>query len=137
MAKTALITGITGQFPSMPGGDAANAEALLKTIKEKEFLNNYLSIKKAGGGFGALSEKEGERLEQMRINLSKEQSADQIQAMLIELDDILEREEQSLYESYASDYGTYDYKPIELDPINGATKELPGGSGITVTRISD
>lgn len=131
------ITGVTGQFPSMPGGDAANAEALLKTIKEKEFLNNYLSIKKAGGGFGALSEKEGERLEQMRINLSKEQSPEQLQALLVELDDILEREEQSLYESYASDYGTYDYKPIELNPIGGATKVLPGGSGITVTRISD
>ena len=130
------ITGITGQFPSMPGGDAANAEALLKTIKEKEFLNNYLSIKKAGGGFGALSEKEGERLEQMRINLSKEQSPEQLQSLLIELDDILEREEQSLYESYATDYGTYDYKPIELSPIGGTTQELPGGSGITVTRIN-
>ena len=130
------ITGVTGQFPSMPGGDAANAEALLETIKQKEFLNNYLGIKEAGGGFGALSEKEGERLERMRTNLNQAQSAEQIEEVLRELDSILEDTENALYESYAADYGTYDYKPKPLPEWNASTQELSGGSGITVTRIN-
>ena len=123
------ITGVVGQFKSFPGSKAADAEALLETIKQKEFLNNYLGIKKAGGGFGALSEKEGERLENMRVSLNNAQSPEQIEKVLLELDDILEREEQSLYEGYASDYGTYDYKPIQLDDFgkantNSADEEL-------------
>tara|TARA_B100000767_G_scaffold250835_1_gene253374 strand:- start:440 stop:1891 length:1452 start_codon:yes stop_codon:yes gene_type:complete len=130
------ITGIMGEFRSYPGGDAANAEALLETIKQKEFLNNYLGIKEAGGGFGALSEKEGERLERMRANLDQAQSAEQIEEVLRELDSILEDTENALYESYAVDYGSYDYKPKPLPEWNTSTKTMPGGSGITVTRIN-
>ena len=130
------ITGVMGKFTNFPGGDAENTAAMLKTIKEKEFLNNYLSIKASGGGFGSLSEKEGERLEQMRVNLDKAQSAEQIEALLIELDDILAKEELSIYETYTNDYGAYDYKPIKLTTLvpkyQGASKSIvPGFDSFT------
>jgi hypothetical protein len=108
------VSGFQGQFKSFPWSPAANTEALLYNIQQKEFLNNYLQIKASGGGFGALSEKEGERLERIKINLQKEQNPKQIAELLMELDDLLAKEELSMYEDYMSVYGEYDYKPAEL-----------------------
>ena len=70
---------LTGSFPKYSGGNAADADNELKGIKEKEFLNNYQRIKAAGGGFGSLTEKEGERLENMRAVLSQDQSPEQME----------------------------------------------------------
>ena len=108
------VTGFQGMFPNWAGGEAADVDALLYNIQQKEFLNNYLQIKESGGGFGALSEKEGERLERIRINLSQAQSPEQIAQNLIELDEILALGEQAVYEDYMSLYGEYDYKPMPL-----------------------
>lgn len=108
------ISGVQGVFPSIPGGEAANAEALLENIKNNEFLNNYRSVKETGGGFGSLTEKEGERLESLRTSLSKAQSPEQLEAILVELDDILAKQELSDYEGYMSVYGEYNYNPKVL-----------------------
>ena len=108
------VVGWQSHFADWRGGEAADTAALLYNIQQKEFLNNYLQIKESGGGFGALSEKEGERLERIRVNLSEAQSPQQIAENLIELDEILAKGEKAVYEDYMSLYGEYDYKPMAL-----------------------
>ena len=102
------ITGVTGMFPSIPGKAAADAENELKGIKEKEFLNNYQRIKAAGGGFGSLTEKEGERLENMRAVLSQNQSPEQMEQTLIRLEKELAKYEELDREEYYQTYGDKD-----------------------------
>jgi len=130
------ITGVTGQFPSIPGTAAADAENELKGIKEKEFLNNYQRIKAAGGGFGSLTEKEGERLENMRAVLSQTQSPEQMERTLIRLEKELAKYEELDREEYYQTYGDKD--KFELNALtqyesstpNADSLGLSGGSGI-------
>jgi len=130
------ITGIVGAFPSLPGGSAADAENELKGIKEKEFLNNYQRIKAAGGGFGSLTEKEGERLENMRAVLSQSQSPEQLEKTLIRLEQELAEFERLDRVEYYQTYGDKD--KYELQPLvnyqsstpNADALGLSGGSGI-------
>ena len=130
------ITGVTGQFYSIPGGKAADAENELKGIKEKEFLNNYQRIKAAGGGFGSLTEKEGERLENMRAVLSQDQSPEQMEKTLIRLEKELAKYEELDREEYYQTYGDKD--KFELNALTEYESSTPnadsigasGGSGI-------
>jgi len=130
------ITGVVGRFPSIDGTPAADAENELKGIKEKEFLNNYQRIKAAGGGFGSLTEKEGERLENMRAVLSQTQSPEQMERTLIRLEKELAKYEELDREEYYQTYGDKD--KFELNALtqyesstpNADSLGLSGGSGI-------
>ena len=130
------ITGVPGQFFNIPGGKAADAENELKGIKEKEFLNNYQRIKAAGGGFGSLTEKEGERLENMRAVLSQDQSPEQMERTLIRLEKELAKYEELDREEYYQTYGDKD--KFELNALTQYESSTPnadsigasGGSGI-------
>jgi hypothetical protein len=130
------ITGVPGQFFNIPGGKAADAENELKGIKEKEFLNNYQRIKAAGGGFGSLTEKEGERLENMRAVLSQDQSPEQMERTLIRLEKELAKYEELDREEYYQTYGDKD--KFELNALTEYESSTPnadsigasGGSGI-------
>ena len=130
------ITGVTGQFYSIPGGKAADAENELKGIKEKEFLNNYQRIKAAGGGFGSLTEKEGERLENMRAVLSQDQSPEQMERTLIRLEKELAKYEELDREEYYQTYGDKDKFALnalteyESSTPNADSIGASGGSGI-------
>jgi hypothetical protein len=122
------ITGVTGQFPSIPGSPAADAENELKGIKEKEFLNNYQRIKAAGGGFGSLTEKEGERLENMRAVLSQDQSPEQMEKTLIRLEKELAKYEELDREEYYQTYGNKD--KFELNPLTEYESSTPNADGL-------
>jgi hypothetical protein len=130
------ITGVPGRFFNIPGGKAADADSLLKGIKEKEFLNNYQRIKAAGGGFGSLTEKEGERLEDMRAVLNKDQSPEQMERTLIRLEKELAKYEELDREEYYQTYGDKD--KFELNALTEYESSTPnadsigasGGSGI-------
>ena len=130
------ITGVTGMFPSIPGNPAADAENELKGIKEKEFLNNYQRIKAAGGGFGSLTEKEGERLENMRAVLSQDQSPEQMERTLIRLEKELAKYEELDREEYYQTYGDKDKFALnalteyESSTPNADSIGASGGSGI-------
>ena len=125
------ITGVTGMFPSMPGQAAADAENELKGIKEKEFLNNYQRIKAAGGGFGSLTEKEGERLENMRAVLSQSQSPEQMEKTLIRLEKELAKYEELDREEYYQTYGDKD--KFELNPLTEYESSTPNADSIGVS----
>ena len=122
------ITGVTGQFYSIPGGGAADAENELKGIKEKEFLNNYQRIKAAGGGFGSLTEKEGERLENMRAVLSQTQSPEQMKTTLIRLEKELAKYEELDREEYYQTYGNKD--KFELNALTQYESSTPNADGL-------
>ena len=122
------ITGVTGQFPSIPGSPAADAENELKGIKEKEFLNNYQRIKAAGGGFGSLTEKEGERLENMRAVLSQDQSPEQMERTLIRLEKELAKYEELDREEYYQTYGDKD--KFELNALTQYESSTPNADGL-------
>ena len=105
------IWGIAGQFYDKPGGEAANARAIVDNIKNMEFLANYKEIKKTGGGLGSLTQAEGVRLEELRVALSETQDAGQARQMLMEVDQILSRQIENDLHDFMSDYGPIEYKP--------------------------
>lgn len=79
------IVGIQGKFPSIPGGDAANAQALLETLKSQVgfgVLQAMRDASKTGGALGAVSDAEGKRLEANLAALSQAQSIEQFRASL-------------------------------------------------------
>ena len=129
------VTGIWNRqdWSDMPESDVSNSKAMLHTITQKEFLNNYKAVKATGGGFGALSEREGERLESMGFNLNDMQSEDAIIAQLKKMDDSLGRTEGRLEEKYLMDYGQMeggDMLPL-TDYAQPKTRQL-GNTGIRV-----
>ena len=129
------VTGIWNRvdWTDRPGSDVSNAKAMLHTITQKEFLNNYKAVKATGGGFGALSEREGERLESMGFNLNDMQSEEAIIAQLKKMDDSLARTEGRLEEKYLMDYGQMeggDMLPL-VEYAQPKTRQL-GNTGITV-----
>ena len=79
------ITGVRGKLPNLPGGDAADAQALLDTIKSQVafgVLQDMRNNSKTGGALGAVSDSEGKRLEANLAALDRAQSLDQFKASL-------------------------------------------------------
>lgn len=73
------ITGLRGKLPNIPGGDAANAQALLDTLKSQVafgVLQDMRNNSKTGGALGAVSDAEGKRLEANLAALDRAQSVD-------------------------------------------------------------
>ena len=100
------VTGkINAYFPDIANTELTDRRADLYTITQKEFLNNYRAVKATGGGFGALSEREGERLEKMGFNLSEQQSPEKLLDQLEKMDEALGRTETNLSDQYLMDYG--------------------------------
>ena len=111
------ITGIAGQIFNMPGGGAADADAMLYGIRQLEFISNYQRIKQAGGGFGSLTEKEGDRLEQMASVLDEKQSPEQFRYNLMVLDRELAKFEQLDRDTFEDIYGKSNYEVVKLNQI--------------------
>ena len=103
------VTGMIDAYrPDIANTELTDRRADLYTITQKEFLNNYRAVKATGGGFGALSEREGERLEKMGFNLSEQQSAEKLLDQLQKMDDALGRTETNLSDQYLMDYGNME-----------------------------
>jgi len=67
--------GVQGLVPNMPGGDAANANALLSQIQGGAFLTAFETLK----GGGHITEVEGQKATDAVIRMSKAQSFDAFQ----------------------------------------------------------
>lgn len=79
------ITGLRGALPNIPGGDAADAQSLLKTLKSQVgfgVLQDMRNNSKTGGALGNVSDKEGDRLEANLAALDKAQSLKQFKESL-------------------------------------------------------
>ena len=96
------ITGLRGALFNMPGSDAADAEANLRTLKSKIMIGALRDIRdssKTGAGLGSVSDKEGDKLEASIASLEKAQSYEQIKASL---DDIVEYAKESKKQTLAA-----------------------------------
>lgn len=79
------ITGIMGSFPDIPGGHAADADALLTTLKSQIGLNVLQALRqtsKTGGALGRVSNFEMQTLQENMAALKKSQSLDQFKGQL-------------------------------------------------------
>lgn len=97
------ITGMQGAFPNVPGGQAANAEALLGTLKSQVgfgVLQDMRNNSKTGGALGSISDAEGKRLEANLAALEKSQSLEQYQANLRKIVDYAEQAKERVREAY-------------------------------------
>jgi hypothetical protein len=99
------------------GEAGADAEAMLYGIRQLEFISNYQRIKQAGGGFGSLTEKEGDRLEQMASVLDEKQSPEQFRYNLMVLDRELAKFEQLDRDTFEDIYGKSNYEVMKLNQL--------------------
>lgn len=82
------ITGISGAIFNIPGGKAANAEALLTQLKSRtslDTLQNMRAISPTGGALGNVSDAEGKRLETYIAALDKAQDTKTMKEALTEI----------------------------------------------------
>lgn len=97
------ITGWRGKIPNVPGSDAANAEALLGTLKSQVgfgVLQDMRNNSKTGGALGSVSDAEGKRLEANLAALDKAQSPEQYRAQLKKIVEYSEQAKGRLRESF-------------------------------------
>lgn len=78
--------GLASRVPSIPGGEAANFEATLETLKSQTFLPMIQSMR----GMGALTDKEGQVLMQAVGELNTRQSPEAFRASLSRIKQSLE-----------------------------------------------
>lgn len=89
------VTGIRGAIPDIPGTDAANARALLETIKAKAGFNYLQSMREAsktGGAVGNVSDYEQKLLQNAITALGTAQDKESFQR---NLDRLIEYAQQS------------------------------------------
>jgi hypothetical protein len=75
--------------PFSDSDERANALALIETVQSQSFLNNLMEAKAKGATFGALTEKEGAKLEGYVTNLRRKQSPKQFKANMKEAQRLL------------------------------------------------
>lgn len=103
------ITGLQGKFPSIPGGDAADAAAQLETLKSQIGFGVLQAMRDAsatGGALGAVSDAEGKRLEANLAALAQTQSLDQFKASLTQVIDYAEGAKGRLRDAFNLKHGS-------------------------------
>jgi hypothetical protein len=102
------ISGIRGAIPNVPGTQAADAQALLGTLKSQVgfgVLQDMRNNSKTGGALGAVSDAEGKRLEANLAALDKSQSLEQFQSNLKKIIDYSEQAKGRVREAYNMKHG--------------------------------
>jgi hypothetical protein len=101
------ITGIKGKIPNIPGSKAANAEALLETLKSQtafSVLQTMRNNSKTGGALGQVSDKEGQLLQNNLAALDKAQSASAYRDALQKIIDYTDKSKERLKKAYDSNW---------------------------------
>lgn len=97
------ITGVVGAFPDVPGTEAANARALLESLRSKtavSAIQDMRTASKTGGAVGQVTEKEWPRLENLYQALSTAQSESSYKKALNDLIDYAEGIKGRAYDSF-------------------------------------
>ena len=101
--------GLRGVLPNIPGGDAANAKALLQRLKDVAGFSALNELKSAGkngsSGLGSVTEFEHKILQNQLANLDKAQSAAQVKQEIANLVKATEAAKQRISNHYRSVYG--------------------------------
>ena len=128
--------GLRGVIPNMPGGEAADAKALIQRLKDVAGFSALNDLKAAGkngsSGLGAVTEFEHKILQNQLANLDKAQSAAQVRTEIANLVKATEASKQRLSNHYRSVYGKMlddsvpdspSPPPIEPKPAPPSTSE--------------
>ena len=102
------VTGFSSLFPSIPGGDAADAQAKLNTLKSQVafgVLQDMRNNSKTGGALGAVSDSEGKRLEANLAALENAQSEKQMKESLQKIIEYTEGAKERLRSSFNLRHG--------------------------------
>lgn len=111
------ITGIRGKVPDLPGSDAANARALLNTLKSQVgfgVLQEMRNNSKTGGALGSVSDAEGKRLENNLAALDTAQGIDQFKKELQSIVEYASGAKDRLREAYNMKHKTGE--PVPMKP---------------------
>jgi hypothetical protein len=111
------ITGVRGKVPDIPGSDAANARALLNTIKSQVgfgVLQEMRNNSKSGGALGSVSDAEGKRLENNLAALDTTQGADQFKSQLKNILDYADSAKGRLRDTFNMKHKTGE--PVPMGP---------------------
>jgi hypothetical protein len=95
--------GVQGYVPNIPGGKAANAQALLDTLRTQgafAALQEMRNASKTGGALGAVSDKESVMLQNAIAALQRVQSADQARKQLQVFLDHIEASKSRIRNAY-------------------------------------
>ena len=95
--------GLRGAIPNIPGTQAADAAALLNTLKSQVafgVLQDMRNNSKTGGALGNVSDAEGKRLEANLAALEKSQSVDQLRNSLKKIVDYTQGAKDRLREAF-------------------------------------
>ena len=114
------ITGVRGKVPDVPGTDAANARALLATLKSQigfGVLQEMRNNSKTGGALGAVSDAEGKRLENNLAALDTTQGVDQFKKQLKEILSYTEGAKGRLRDTFNMKHKTGE--PVPMSPSTG------------------
>jgi hypothetical protein len=114
------ITGVRGKVPDVPGTDAANARALLATLKSQigfGVLQEMRNNSKTGGALGAVSDAEGKRLENNLAALDTTQGVDQFKKQLQEILSYTEGAKGRLRDTFNMKHKTGE--PVPMNPSTG------------------
>lgn len=124
-------TGVQGKFPSIPGGDAAQAEVLLEEFKAAT-KNAGLQLVRQGGSIGAMTEKEWPIVEAMVSNIDPKGGKKQVQD---QIDKVIAKMEQVKNNTQANFDELYSEMPDESAPPEVTTQAqydaLPSGAMYT------
>lgn len=121
--------GLSGNFgkssyiPNVRGGDSANAQALIDTLKGKAFLAAFNSLK----GGGQITEVEGTKATNAMLNMENAQSEDQFRKNLEVFQGVINRGKKAAIQQ-RNKYSAYAPK----EPQQGAdagTQAAPASSG--------
>lgn len=120
--------GLRGMVPNVPGTSAADAAALLNTLKSQVafgVLQDMRNNSKTGGALGSVSDAEGKRLEANLAALEKSQSVEQLKASLKKIVDYTDQAKDRLR-------GAYNLKHAGSNP---APQAAPAGAKPSLTDI--
>lgn len=102
------ITGISGKFPNIPGGKAADVEAKLESMKSQvafSVLQSLRDASKTGGALGQVSNFEEKMLQNNLAGLDKTQSPEAFKKSLQKIVDYADGATQRIHDAYKTTYG--------------------------------
>jgi hypothetical protein len=126
--------GLRGMVPNIPGTDAADAAALLNTLKSQvgfSVLQDMRNNSKTGGALGQVSDKENAMLQANLAALEKAQSFEQAQKSLKKIIDYADAAKGRLRDAYNLKHGENSASPAT--PEAAAVAGKPGAKTVVRT----
>ena len=109
-----MVGSIEGRLPAVFGDENADAVALIDTLGSQAFLAQIPAMK----GLGALSEKEGDKLQTSLQNLSRAQGEKQFRANLDEVQRLMLKARKNVETRHGVPAGVPDTPAVQTPPAD-------------------